>query len=118
MQRTWHDIIDAQRLRGHDPHRMRLIPRLWKGYLPIAVPFLLSLLRKSQDLDVAIESRAFGAPVKRTSIESIELHGSDWLVIILTTLFCVGLFVVYSARHWGAGLQGIVDLQGFGVHGG
>ena len=110
MQQTWHDILDAQRLRAHDLTRMRLPTRLWRGYLPIAVPFLLTLLRKSQDLDVAIESRAFGAPVKRTYLDDIGLHPPDWIVIVLTTLFCGGLITASLLLGWGAGLLGMGHL--------
>ena len=109
MQQTWHDIIDAQRLRGHDLKRIKLPARLWRGYIPIAIPLLLSILHKSQSLDIAIESRAFGAPGRRTFIDEIRPGAVDWLVMVITTLFCGGLFVASIVNGWGAGLVGIIN---------
>ncbi len=75
-----------------------------------AIPLLLSLLHKSQSLDIAIESRAFGAPGRRTYIDEIRPGTADWLVMAIATLYCGGLFVASIVNGWGAGLVGIVKL--------
>jgi energy-coupling factor transport system permease protein len=109
VQETYTDIRDAQRLRAHDVAEMKLFKKLTQGYLPVMVPLFLSLLRKSQDMDVAIESRAFGAPVKRTYVESVRLGPLDWLLGGAVFLFCVALLAgsVYFGLE--AGLTGVLQ---------
>jgi energy-coupling factor transport system permease protein len=109
VQETYNDIRDAQLLRAHDVKEMRLYERLTKGYLPIVVPLFLSLLRKSQDMDVAIESRAFGAPVKRTYVQRVGLHAMDVVLIVLILLFCGGLLVSSVLLGLEAGLTGVMQ---------
>jgi energy-coupling factor transport system permease protein len=108
VQETYGDIRDAQGLRAHDVKGMKLHQRVTKGYLPIVVPLFLSLLRKSQDMDVAIESRAFGAPVKRTYVESVGLQAMDFFFIALILLFCGGLLVGSLLLGLEAGLTGVM----------
>ena len=109
VQETYNDIRDAQRLRGHDVEGMNPFDRVRRGYLPLLVPLFLSLLRKSQDMDVAIESRGFGAPVKRTYVEGVGLRAPDVVFIVATLLFCGGLIVASLLLGWGAGLSGIME---------
>jgi energy-coupling factor transporter transmembrane protein EcfT len=89
---------------------MNLIDRVRKGLVPIVIPLFLSLLRKAQDMDVAIESRAFGAPVERTYMESIDLGFADGIFILLTIVFCVGLIAGSEYLGLEAGLAGIQEL--------
>ena len=107
VQETFDDIRAAQRLRAHDVDKMNLLDKIRKGYVPLMVPLFLTLLRKSQDMDVAIESRAFGAPVKRTFMQDISLRGWDWIFIVGTVVFCGGLLAVSLALGLGAGLTGM-----------
>jgi len=109
VQETYADIRDAQRLRAHDVAKMKLFSKLTRGYLPVMVPLFLSLLRKSQDMDVAIESRAFGAPVKRTYVESVRLGPLDWLLGGTVFLLCVALIAgsVYFGLE--GGLTGVLQ---------
>lgn len=109
VQETYTDIRDAQRLRAHDVKEMKLHHKLTKGYLPIVVPLFLSLLRKSQDMDVAIESRAFGAPVKRTYVESVGLQALDVVFVVAILLFCGGLLVGSVLLGLEAGLTGVMQ---------
>ncbi|MBL7063407.1 MAG: energy-coupling factor transporter transmembrane protein EcfT [Anaerolineae bacterium] len=109
VQETYDDIRDAQRLRAHDVETMNLFDKVRKGYLPLVVPLFLTLLRKSQDMDVAIESRAFGAPVKRTYVETVGLQTLDVAFIVVTILFCGGLIAGLLLLGWGAGLGGIIQ---------
>ncbi len=74
---TYFDIMASQRLRGHDISEMNYFKRLIKGYVPLFIPLVLTLLRRTADMDVAIESRGFGAPVKRTYLEEIRPTWAD-----------------------------------------
>jgi len=95
IDQVYHEIIDAQKLRGHDVDSMGLIKKIRKGYLPIFVPLILTLLRRSSDMDVAIESRAFGAPVKRTYLEEMGFHAWDF-VFMGVTVIIAGSLLTYS----------------------
>jgi len=106
VQEAYEEIRDAQRLRGHNIQRMNVIKKITKGYFPIFVPLLLSLLRKTGDMDVAIESRAFGAPVKRTYLDDVKLKGPDLLAMAIVFAFSAGLLGLSVYMGWGAGLTG------------
>ncbi len=106
VQEVFDEIREAQRLRGHNITRMNLWQKITKGYLPLFIPLLLSLLRKTSDMDVAIESRAFGAPVKRSYLEDVILKGRDYFAMIVVLAFGVGLMWLSSYMGWGAGVTG------------
>ncbi len=106
VQEVFDEIRDAQRLRGHNTSEMNIIKKVTKGYAPIFVPLLLSLLRKTGDMDAAMESRAFGAPVKRTYLDDVSLRLPDLLAMAVTFTFAAGLLWLSIHRGWGAGLAG------------
>jgi energy-coupling factor transporter transmembrane protein EcfT len=106
VQEVYEDIHDAQRLRGHNIKEMGIIKKITEGYFPIFVPLLLCLLRKTSDMDVAIESRAFGAPVKRTYLDDVSLKGRDYAAMLITFVFAAGLLATSVYMGWGAGLIG------------
>jgi energy-coupling factor transport system permease protein len=109
VQETYDAIRDAQVLRAHDVKEMKLFRRLIKGYLPIIVPLFLCLLRRSQDMDVAIESRAFGAPGKRTYVENVGLKTLDYAFIAGILIFCGGLVYASLALGLEGGLTGVME---------
>ena len=106
VQEVFEEIREAQRLRGHNIKRMNFWRKITQGYLPIFIPLLLSLLRKTNDMDVAIESRAFGAPVKRSYLEDVRLKGRDYFAMIVVFAFGVGLLWFSAYMGWGAGVTG------------
>lgn len=87
VSETYEDIENAQKLRGHDIEKMNFVKRLTQAYIPIVTPMIISLLKRSDDLQITIESRAFGAPVKRTYLEEINIKPVDYVVSILLCLF-------------------------------
>lgn len=91
VEETYRDILDAQKLRGHDITKMNIFQKIREGYLPVFVPLILSLLRRASELDVAIESRGFGAPVKRTYVEDLSMKSRDWIAVVLIILGTVGI---------------------------
>lgn len=93
VSRTYKDIIEAQLLRGHDISRMNFFAKLYKGYLPVFIPLVMTLLRRSADLDVAIESRGFGMPKKRTYLAEVKFTKLDF--IFLAVFLVAFAFVVY-----------------------
>jgi len=111
VQETFEEIREAQRLRGHNITRMNLWKKITKGYLPIFIPLLLSLLRKTNDMDVAIESRAFGAPVKRSYLEDVSLKRRDYLAMFLVFAFGAGLLWLSFYMGWGTGVTGWENIR-------
>ncbi|OFV83707.1 MAG: hypothetical protein A2W26_00760 [Acidobacteria bacterium RBG_16_64_8] len=102
VSQTYKDITEAQKLRGHDLKRMNYAKRLIRGYIPLFIPLVLTLLRRSGDLDIAIESRGFGAPVERSYLTEVRMTWRDWVFLVLF-LAAYG-FVAYIA-FFGGGMR-------------
>lgn len=89
---TYFDIMASQRLRGHDLSEMNYFKRIVKGYVPLFIPLVLTMLRRTSDMDIAIESRGFGAPIERTYLEDISPRGSDFVILGIVILFFGAIF--------------------------
>jgi len=96
---TYFDIMASQRLRGHDINEMNYFKRLIKGYVPLFIPLVLTLLRRTADMDVAIESRGFGAPVKRTYLEEIRPRLADFVALGISMAVFSGIFYYLFINH-------------------
>jgi energy-coupling factor transport system permease protein len=103
---TYYDIMASQRLRGHDLQEMNYFKRLIKGYVPLFVPLVLTMLRRTADMDVAIESRGFGAPGKRTYLEAIRPSRADYVALVLALTVFAGLFAYLYLNN--AGQMGLI----------
>jgi energy-coupling factor transport system permease protein len=104
VQEIWRSIIDAQKIRGFDFDKMNIFKKLG-AYIPILIPLILISLRKANDLEVAIESRAFGAPIKRTFVEDVSFHRTDmFFICIFIALFvsCIFFKLFYAPSLWNA----------------
>ncbi|MCD6155318.1 MAG: energy-coupling factor transporter transmembrane protein EcfT [Candidatus Verstraetearchaeota archaeon] len=88
-------IIDAQRSRGLEIEKGSFIVRL-KNYIPILVPLIVGAVRRSIKVAEAMESRAFGASPKRSSIVEFSFKKNDYLFIFLTiSLLLFSLWLKY-----------------------
>jgi energy-coupling factor transport system permease protein len=76
-------VVDAQRSRGLELDKGNFLKRI-RNYIPILIPLIISAIRRSVELAEALESRAFGATEKRTSIVSLKMRAADYLVILAT----------------------------------
>jgi energy-coupling factor transporter transmembrane protein EcfT len=103
---TYFDIMASQRLRGHDLTQMNYFKRLIKGYVPLFIPLVLTMLRRTSDMDVAIESRGFGAPVARTYLAEVRPAGRDWAALVLS-LAVFSAIVAYLVLN-NAGRMGLI----------
>jgi energy-coupling factor transporter transmembrane protein EcfT len=107
---TYFDIMASQRLRGHDLSEMNYFKRLVRGYVPLFIPLVLTMLRRTADMDVAIESRGFGAPVARTYLEDIRPSPADILALGLAVIVFSGIFVYLYLNH-GSQMGLIIQMQ-------
>jgi energy-coupling factor transport system permease protein len=92
-------ILQAQRSRGLETGG-GLISR-FKSYFPLFVPVFLFALRRVDQLSIALESRGFGAGIKRTSYIQFSLSALDFVVLG----FCLALATAFVAlRMLGLGM--------------
>lgn len=106
VTKTFFDIQSSQRLRGHDISKVNYVKRLVKGYIPLFIPLVLTLLRRSSDMDIAIESRGFGAPVERTYLENISLPWMDYVAIRISDIYFTAI-MIYIIQLLGGHLQSL-----------
>jgi len=103
---TYFDIMASQRLRGHDLGEMNYFKRLVKGYVPLFIPLVLTMLRRTADMDIAIESRGFGAPEKRTYLEEMRPSRADIAALALALVVFGGIFTYLYLNS--AGQMGLI----------
>ncbi len=68
-----------------------------KAMIPILVASLVTALRMSEQLSWTLEARAFGAPVKRTTLHDLSMRPVDWLVFVAIAGGFAGLL---AATFW------------------
>jgi len=94
IQETWNTVVEAQKLRAFDIDRMNIFKKAFRAYIPILTPLILLLLRKANDMQIAIESRAFGASTKRTFLEDTGFHKEDYIFLaVILGLFAVTVYL-------------------------
>lgn len=86
-------ILKAQRARGAD-FRTKGFGKL-KTVLPVTVPLFVSVLRKSEELALAMDARCYGKGT-RNPMRRSTFHCIDILILSITPLICVflGLFEI------------------------
>ncbi|MDI3339689.1 MAG: energy-coupling factor transporter transmembrane component T, partial [Sphaerobacter sp.] len=74
-------VADAQQARG------LVLPngplRRARAMIPILIAALVTVLRLSEQLGWTLEARAFGAPVRRTTLHDLAMRPRDWLLLAL-----------------------------------
>ncbi|MBS7648827.1 MAG: energy-coupling factor transporter transmembrane component T [Candidatus Bathyarchaeia archaeon] len=96
---TFYDIQDSQVIRAHDIDKMGYFEKIKKAWIPVVTPLFMSLLRRSDELEIAIESRAFGAPVRRTYVEEIKFKSIDYVMFAFMISFFI--FTLIGMLNWG-----------------
>ena len=86
-------IMDAQRSRGLELDRGNPIKRI-RRYIPILVPLIVNVLRRSYELAEAMEVKCFGASKKRTFLRELEMKPRDYIVLAITLLSLA--FAIYA----------------------
>lgn len=86
-------IMDAQRARGLEFDKGNFVTRL-RNTVPILVPLIAVALNRSLDLAEAMDSRAYGAVKRPTSLYRLSLRGNDYLALIIATIgLAFGIYV-------------------------
>ncbi|MCR6669161.1 MAG: energy-coupling factor transporter transmembrane protein EcfT [archaeon YNP-WB-040] len=91
-------IIDAQRSRGLELEKGNFIVKL-KNYIPILVPLIVSALRRSMSVAEAMESRAFGASPKRSSLIELSFKRRDYIALFIIVSFTVFMLLLKFCFH-------------------
>lgn len=78
-------IMDAQRSRGLEFDKGNILQRIRKA-IPIIVPLIAVALNRSLDLAEAMDSRAYGATQKPTSLYRLKLRWQDGVGLVLISL--------------------------------
>jgi len=86
-------IMDAQRSRGLELDRGNPIKRI-RRYIPILVPLIVNVLRRSYELAEAMEVKCFGASKKRTFLRELKMKPRDYIVLAITLLSLA--FAIYA----------------------
>ncbi len=89
-------ILDAQRSRGLELDKGGPIARV-KRYIPVLVPLLVSVLRRSYELAEAMEVKCFGARKERTYLKTLQLKRRDYIALAVSlSLFTLTVYVRFS----------------------
>jgi energy-coupling factor transport system permease protein len=90
FRRLFYEILEAQQSRGLVMPRGNPI-RTARAYVPVLVPLIISALRSVDTLTVALQSRGFGAGLRRTSRRVLHIAGRDWFFVIVSWCALFGL---------------------------
>ncbi|MEM3694167.1 MAG: energy-coupling factor transporter transmembrane component T [Candidatus Bathyarchaeia archaeon] len=86
-------IMDAQKSRGLELEKGSFMERI-RNYIPILVPMLIRSFQRSLELAEAMESRAYGAMKKRTSLYELKMVRSDFIATALILAFFIAILYV------------------------
>lgn len=88
-------IMDAQRSRGLELDKGGLFTRA-RNMIPILVPLVVNSVIRSGELAEAMESRAYGAIPRPTSLYAMGLRWYDWVVLVSGfALFAIALYIYH-----------------------
>ena len=86
-----HVIMDAQKMRGMTVFEDGKVRDKIKGWTTLVVPLVIGAMRRSQQMGVAMDTRAFGASKKRTYLEELHIKKSDFIALAVAILLAAAL---------------------------
>ncbi|MCB8942951.1 MAG: energy-coupling factor transporter transmembrane protein EcfT [Ardenticatenaceae bacterium] len=102
FQATYTMIWEAQQARGLDLGETKGLQRV-RRMMPIFVAMIITALRSSSQLAMAIEARAFGvAGVRRSYWHDLQARPFDYFLTFLLLTLLAGLTYVYFGLGWGS----------------
>ena len=87
-------IMDAQKSRGLELEKGNFVKRV-RNMVPILVPLVVNSVVRSGELAEAMESRAYGATPKPTSLYKLRLTRKDKSVMLVSLLFFAAVLYIY-----------------------
>jgi len=90
-------ILEAQRLRALEYEKARFMTKI-RRTVPLLVPLIVSAMRMGEELEVAIESRAFGRGRQRTYYRPL-IYTTKQKVISLLLIIGYVLLLVYHIMY-------------------
>jgi len=94
-------IMDAQKARGLELDKGSFLRKTLK-YVYVMAPVVITALRMADQLSLAIESRAFGAPTKRTYVTDLKMRTVDGLALTAVVVAFAGLLFARLLYGFGA----------------
>jgi energy-coupling factor transport system permease protein len=88
------DILDAAAMRGLSLRITRNLRRDLNTLQRILIPFVVSLVRITDEKADAAESRGFSCPYKRTSLRPLKFHKNDYIFLLCNIAFFVSVLSV------------------------
>jgi energy-coupling factor transport system permease protein len=86
-------ILEAQQSRGLTFSRRNPF-QVARAYIPVLVPLTIAALRSADTLTLALLSRGFGAPGKRSSRHVLHMRSHDWAFALLSAAVVAALALV------------------------
>ncbi len=87
------EIMDAQRSRGLEFERGNIFRRV-RNTIPILVPLIAVAVNRSLDLAEAMDSRAYGATSRPTSLYVLKYKFADYVTTVTVAIFSLlGIYV-------------------------
>ena len=91
MRRQANTIMEAQKTRGVETEGSLLVRA--KAFLPTLTPLILSSISNTEERAITLESRAFSAPVRKTSLHQLTKNRADRILPKTFMVIFVGLLV-------------------------
>ncbi|WP_225986157.1 energy-coupling factor transporter transmembrane component T family protein [Psychrobacillus glaciei] len=91
MRRQANTIMEAQKTRGVETEGSLLVRA--KAFIPTLTPLILSSIAGTEERAITLESRAFSAPVKKTSLHQLTKSGADQVLPIVYVIIFVALLI-------------------------
>ncbi|MDW8359594.1 MAG: energy-coupling factor transporter transmembrane component T [Candidatus Caldarchaeum sp.] len=93
MAEELRNVMDAQRARGLELDKGPFLRRI-RNMIPILVPLLVNVIRRSYELAEAMEVKCFGASKKRTSLRVLKLRRADVFFLCCAAVLFVAAVAV------------------------
>ena len=91
------DVMCAVQMRGTRIKKAPVRQRV-QVYLKMAVPIVAGAIRRSEQMSVAMEARAFRALPRRTSMRRLVMKRSDWIWLTVFTVLLA--LIIVAAKLW------------------
>lgn len=102
IQQQLFNLMDAQKTRGMDLDKGKLMERL-KKIVPIVTPLLSNALDISDQIALSMEARAFGSGNKNKFVKPASMTPSVLAILLVEAALIVLMLVAVSA--WGFGIM-------------